>query len=209
MAHLDDLVSQGREEEALRHVPRERAGARDEPGAMIYGRTGSGGFVLRADVDGDIWEPDWPVIMVDWHGAVAYCHWLAGLTGKEWRLPWEMEWSKAARGVDGRWYPWGSRLDPSWCCMRDSHEGRALPAVVDSYPLDISPYGVRGLGGNSRDWCLDVYAGDLGFRAGPPRWISTASTVIPPLRNGSPDVEGAGSKRVERGGSRSCAGWKF
>jgi len=97
------------------------------------------------------------VLQVDWHGARAYLAWLAERTGKPWRLPGEQEWEKAARGVDGRWYPWGNELDPSWCCMTDSHDKTRLPAVVDSYPVDVSPYGVRGMGGNAEDWCLDLF----------------------------------------------------
>jgi len=156
LAFLDDLVAQGREAEALQHVPRERAGKVGEQGAMLYGRTAVGGFELQTDADGDTWDPDWPVMLVDWHGARAYLEWLAERTGRPWRLPGELEWEKAARGVDGRFYPWGDHLDPSWCCVRTSHPGRPLPAVVDRYPIDESPFGVRGMGGNVYDWCLDT-----------------------------------------------------
>jgi len=156
LAFLDDLVAQGREDEALVHVPRERAGKVGELGAMLYGRTATGGFELQTDADGDTWHPDWPVVHVDWHGARAYLQWWAAKTGRPWQLPGELEWEKTARGVDGRWFPWGDALDPSWCCMGQSHPGRKLPAVVDSYPVDNSPFGVRGMGGNMRDWCADV-----------------------------------------------------
>ncbi len=154
---LDDLVASGREEEALRHVPRERVGHGGELGAMAYGRDDQGRFELVVDADGDAWLPDLPVCLVDWWGAAAYSEWLAARTGAPWRLPGELEWEKTARGADGRFFPWGDATDPSWCCMRESHAGRPLPAVVDSYPVDESPYGVRGLGGNMRDWCADVY----------------------------------------------------
>lgn len=155
---LNDLVAQGREEEALRCVPRERASTEGEAGAMIYKRDQDGHFVLGPDADGDIWELEWPVMMLDWRSAWAYTQWLRQRTHQDWRLPTELEWEKAARGVDGRFYPWGNHFDASWCCMRDSHTtARLMPARVDSYPVDISPYGVRGMAGNCRDWCHDVY----------------------------------------------------
>jgi len=67
IAFLNDLVAQGREEEALRHAPRERPGTPSAQGALIYGFDG-GRFCLRPDAEGDVWLSDWPVCMVDWHG---------------------------------------------------------------------------------------------------------------------------------------------
>ncbi|MDP6954773.1 MAG: bifunctional serine/threonine-protein kinase/formylglycine-generating enzyme family protein [Planctomycetota bacterium] len=157
MAFLDDLVATGREEEALRHVPRERAGQAGEQGAMVYGRNDNGTFKLVVDADGDAWLPDWPVCMVDWFGATAYAAWLAQRTRQPWRLPGELEWEKAARGVDGRFFPWGDFLDPSFCCMTESHQGQPLPQVIDTFPIDESVYGLRGMGGNMRDWCADLF----------------------------------------------------
>jgi serine/threonine-protein kinase len=116
--------------------------------------------VLRPDGDGDLWDPDWPVLQVDWHSAVAYAR-AASPDGVPWRLPSDGEWEKAARGVDGRFYPWGDFLDPSRCVYRDSFE-RPHPTVVDSFPIDESVYGVRGMAGNCEDWCCDVFE-----RAGP------------------------------------------
>jgi serine/threonine-protein kinase len=161
---LDDLVVQGRQEEALRHAPRERAGTQGELGALIYGYDG-GRFSLRPDADGAVWLPDWPVMMVDWYGAVAFAAWQAARTGQGWRLPHDLEWEKAGRGVDGRFYPWGSGFDPSWCHMNDSHRGRPLPACIGQYPIDESVYGARDMAGNMRDWtgpaCQDdSYVGD-------------------------------------------------
>jgi len=188
IAFLDDLVESGRQEEALRHVPRERGGTVGELGAMIYGRDAQGRFVLRPDADGDIWEPEYPVCMVNWFGAQAYSRWFAARTGEAWRLPSELEWEKAARGVDGRFFPWGDGFDPSWCCMRDSHQGPMLPAVVDTFPVDESPYSVRGMAGNMRDWCADVYK-----KEGPP----TPGQCI----ELAPVLHQSGSDRVYRGGS--------
>jgi serine/threonine-protein kinase len=153
IAFLDDLVATGHEEEAVLHVPRERAGQVGELGAMLYGRTSEGRFELVVDTDGDPWLPNWPVMMLNLGGARAYAAWEAQRRGQPWRLPGELEWEKAARGVDGRFFPWGDFLDPSWCCMLDSQSDRPLPQVIDSFPVDESPYGLRGMGGNTRDWC--------------------------------------------------------
>ena len=84
-------------------------------GTLMYGRSETGGFVLKPDAEGDLWSPDWPVWLVDWHAACAYAEWMAQRTGQPWRLPVEMEWEKAGRGVDGRFFPWGDAHDPSWC----------------------------------------------------------------------------------------------
>ena len=145
-------------EQALRFVPRERAMGADEEGAPCYGRK-EGRFFLQPDADGDAWDEQWPVFMVDRPSAEAYAAWRAQTTGQPWRLPTEREWEKAARGVDGRIFPWGDELDPSFCLMLKSHPDRALPGRVTDYPFDESPYGVRGLAGNTRDWCSDAHQG--------------------------------------------------
>jgi serine/threonine-protein kinase len=185
IAFLDDLVAQGREAEALRFAPRERPGTAGELGALIYGRRPDGGFELRPDADGDCWEADWPVVMVDWFCARAYARWWAERTGRPWRLPTEMEWEKAARGVDARLFPWGDAVDPAWCCMQGSHRGRPLPGAVQEYRADESPYGVRGLGGNAMDWCAD-------------RFVRGGGLVVPPAPE--PD-EDAPDERARRGGA--------
>jgi eukaryotic-like serine/threonine-protein kinase len=152
---LNDLMAAGQEVEALRHAPRELAGTAGEEGALIYGQDANGKFYLRPDGSGDPWLADEPARMIDWFGAVAYSRWRADRDALPWRLPSEWEWEKAARGVDGRSYPWGDFLDPSWCCMRDNHGER--PMLTDTYPVDDSPYGVRGMAGNVADWCADLY----------------------------------------------------
>ncbi|MCA8939200.1 MAG: SUMF1/EgtB/PvdO family nonheme iron enzyme, partial [Planctomycetes bacterium] len=65
-------------------------------------------------------------------------------------------WEKAARGVDGRRYPWGDGFRLEFTNSIYSHpEGQKIVGVQE-FPLDESPYGVRGMGGNVRDWCADV-----------------------------------------------------
>jgi len=156
IAFLDDLVARGHPEEALALAPRERVGTSQDVGPVIYGFE-DGRFHLRPDSDGDLWLPDFPVMMIDQQGALAYAAWRAERDGLPWQLPPELAWEKAARGVDGRIHPWGDTLDPSWCCMRASHPGPPSPAVVDSFPVDDSPYGVRGMCGGVRERCADRY----------------------------------------------------
>jgi len=193
---LDDLVAQGREEEALQHVPREKPGQAGKQGAMIYGRDSRGDFILVPDAEGDLWLPEWPVMMIDWYGAKAYATWQASRDGKKWRLTFEQEFEKAARGVDGRLLPWGDHLDPSWCCMKDNHQGAMLPSVIESYPIDVSVYGIRGLGGNMRDWCEDIYTPDA-----PNHPVVGGESAL--VQTSASDQCDSGDRiyRVDRGGS--------
>ena len=104
------------------------------------------------DGQGDAWDPTLPVVGISWHDIEAYCAWRGQRDGCRYRLPTEVEWEKAARGVDGRQYPWGYRFDPSLTNMRQSLRERSAPVPVGQFPSDVSVYGVRGMAGNVRDW---------------------------------------------------------
>jgi len=104
-------------------------------------------------------KPGWeklPVMPVNWSGANEYCR----IMGK--RLPTEAEWEYAARGGDGRKYPWSDKWHPDWANVAT---GKA--AAVGSHPKDVSPFGVMDMAGNVREWVYDKF--DVKYYSESPR----------------------------------------
>jgi len=101
---------------------------------------------------------DHPVVRVTWYDALAFCHWLAEKTGLPVTLPSEAEWEKAARGTDGRLYPWGDEPPDESRCNYGGKVGGTTP--VGSYsPQGDSAYGCADMAGNVWEWTRSIYKG--------------------------------------------------
>lgn len=146
-----------------------------------------------------------PVVNVTWDDAMAYCEWLEGrlrenrraaqpvgsqlADGWHLRLPSEAEWEKAARGEDGRIYPWGDEWEVERANTKESGMGGTSP--VGSFPWDTSPYGCLDTAGNVQEWCMD--------------WWDENYYHVTPIRN--PKGTTYGQSRAIRGGSWASIHW--
>ncbi len=151
---LNDLLVHGFDDQAKKHAPRV------SEDASPYFPIINGRFIVPIeDSDGDAWDEKWPICMISYRDALAYARWRSRRDGVPWRLPTALEWEKAARGVDGRIYPWGNQFEASFCNMRESYESRPMPKPVGTHPTDVSPYGVYDVAGNISNWTSTLAPG--------------------------------------------------
>lgn len=130
------------------------------------------------------------MVGVSWDDAVAFCKWLSKMLGRKIMLPSEAQWEFAARGTDGREYPWESRQPPDAtkaCFGLDPQTGQ--PAPVGSYPAGRGPFGTLDQAGNVWEWCQDLWNKDahanrMGEPLDPVEGEGAAHTVWRVLRGG-------------------------
>jgi hypothetical protein len=129
-------------------------------------------------------EPNHPRETVSWEEAVAFCAWLSTKLGFPVSLPTEWQWERAARGADGREYPWGDQFRPGLANVDETHGkqgphcvGRTTPVGIYSLGATPEPESVHDLAGNVWEWCLNEYEKPKRFQLG--------GTVGRVLRGGS------------------------
>jgi len=193
LAFLNDLVAHGRFDISNRYLP--CTSDQDDGEPLYHWDDVRQRWIVPERAAGLALQDLSPVVGVSWHDAQSYCMWLKMKTGLAWRLPSEVEREKAARGVDGRPFPWGHESDPAFHCMEDSPIGTEGPPPVSVYPIDTSPYGIMGLAGGVREWCADIFR-----RPGPP--LRGVRPVLPgPPARGDLAPNARGAPRVIRGGA--------
>ena len=145
-------------------------------------------------------DPEHPVVGIDWFDAYAYARW----AGK--RLPTEAEWEKAARGTDGRLWPWGNEWDFAKCNSggyewKGERDGFIYTAPAKQYDEGVSPYGCFNMAGNAWEWTSEA--------SSPENAVRTEMIVKGGGSNSYPSwVRGAARKAHEREFRYFCLGFR-
>jgi len=168
--------------------------AYEENHLWLYNETATGvGWNTQWNADENRYDPVYPVwvaegyeqypmLQVTWAGAAAYC------AHYGYALPTEAQWEYAARGPDGRMWPWGNLWDAAKCCNINNKGPNGKTFIVGCFPAGASWCGVLDMAGNIQEWCADWYDEDY-------------YEVSPELNPTGPD---SGTSRVERGGFWNC-----
>jgi formylglycine-generating enzyme required for sulfatase activity len=123
-----------------------------------------------------------PVVGVTWDDAVTYCQWLATETKRGYRLPTEAEWEKAARGTDGRRFPWGDLFEASHCNSIESGLEERTPVGAYS-PAGDSPFACSDAAGNVWEWTSTMWGLErLHPQFGPPYRADDGRERLQPIR---------------------------
>jgi formylglycine-generating enzyme required for sulfatase activity len=136
---------------------------------------------------------DYPVVGISWNDAATYCQWAGG------RLPTEAEWEYAARGPEGRIYPWGNEFDPTKANISGKDDGFEKAAPVGSYPAGASWVRALDLAGNVWEWVQSEYRA-YPYKADDGR-EKPNSTNVRVLRGGSWYFYGIGARAAYRTGN--------
>jgi formylglycine-generating enzyme required for sulfatase activity len=120
----------------------------------------SGGKQSYSADDSDLNHPNQPVVGVTWYMCRDFCRWLSVQTGLHIRLPSEAEWEAAARGGDGRRYPWGDKWQDDRAATEEDQETRGTrrSTPVGCYPQGAAPNGARDMAGNVWEWTHTPWA---------------------------------------------------
>jgi eukaryotic-like serine/threonine-protein kinase len=143
---------------------------------------------------------NYPALNITWDYARKYCAWVGG------RLPTEAEWEKAARGIDGRIYPWGNEISDG---RRANFAGNVGTTPVDAYPAGASPYGALDMAGNAWEWVADWY-GKTYYSSSPkenPTGPSSGTSRV--LRGGAFYSSGGAIRAPDRSESDPNSEWDY
>ncbi len=152
LAFLDDLSAGSADglEEARRRQPRV------PEKTLLVEERGRWRLPASGEREGQVLTEAMPVLGISWFDALAYCAWVSSRDGRLYTPPHEEEWEKAARGTDGRLFPWGDRYDSTFSNTIGTHEQGPRIAEAGTFPVDESPYGVMDMAGNMPTWCLNA-----------------------------------------------------